>query len=288
MKSLLTTDSRDAWRSLRATPIVTTVAVLSLALGIGANTALFSILLEQPRAESLPVHDPQQLALLQKRLYQSHLSHARHARSVDGAFALEQRALRPRRAWPEPSCGRVAWFSGPVSTSSAPARGRGLTRAERRVRGGGQHGRSRDLATAWQRRLGGAARRHRPPDPQSIAIPFTIAGVMPEGFFGPDVGRSVDVVIPLGAEPSGPGSNRSRSAIDWWLAIMFRLHRASPSTSPQRDSGASSPQISAATLPSSAALSAGALPEGALHVVAGSTGQSFLRQRYVRPSRRLS
>ena len=63
MKSLLTTDLRDAWRSLRATPIVTTVAVLSLALGIGANTALFSIL-NSLVLKSLPVHDPQQLALL--------------------------------------------------------------------------------------------------------------------------------------------------------------------------------------------------------------------------------
>ena len=44
MSSRLAVDWRDAWRAFRATPVVTLMAVLSLALGIGANTALFSIL----------------------------------------------------------------------------------------------------------------------------------------------------------------------------------------------------------------------------------------------------
>ena len=54
-------DLRDAFRGLRATPIVTTVAVLSL--GIGANTAIFSIL-DNLLLKTLPVRDAQELSLL--------------------------------------------------------------------------------------------------------------------------------------------------------------------------------------------------------------------------------
>jgi len=52
-------------RTLRRNPLFTTVAVLSLALGIGANTAIFS-LLDQVTLRSLPVNDPQRLVVLHK------------------------------------------------------------------------------------------------------------------------------------------------------------------------------------------------------------------------------
>jgi predicted permease len=55
-----------AFRALRRSPLFTAAAVVSLALGIGANTAIFS-LLDQVVLRSLPVRDPQSLVLLHTR-----------------------------------------------------------------------------------------------------------------------------------------------------------------------------------------------------------------------------
>src|SRR5579863_7838991 len=62
----LAADLRFAFRTFRKAPVFTTVAVLSLALGIGANTAIFT-LLDQILLRLLPVKDASRLVLLTMR-----------------------------------------------------------------------------------------------------------------------------------------------------------------------------------------------------------------------------
>ncbi|MBM3726872.1 MAG: ABC transporter permease [Acidobacteria bacterium] len=59
-------DVRFALRAMRRSPLFTAVAILSLALGIGANTAIFTIL-DQLMLRSLPVRDPENLVMLFQR-----------------------------------------------------------------------------------------------------------------------------------------------------------------------------------------------------------------------------
>src|SRR6266545_4055333 len=55
-------DLRDACRGLGRSPLFTAVALLSIALGIGANTAIFT-LVDEVLVRALPVRDPEQLVL---------------------------------------------------------------------------------------------------------------------------------------------------------------------------------------------------------------------------------
>ena len=59
-------DLKFALRTLRRSPLFTLIAVLSLALGIGANTAIFS-LMDQLLLRLLPVKDPDSLVMLSQR-----------------------------------------------------------------------------------------------------------------------------------------------------------------------------------------------------------------------------
>ena len=58
----LVRDLRYGWRGLVRSPLFTCVAVLSIALGIGANTAIFT-LVDEVLLRNLPVKDPEQLVL---------------------------------------------------------------------------------------------------------------------------------------------------------------------------------------------------------------------------------
>jgi putative ABC transport system permease protein len=287
MKSLLTTDLRDGWRSLRATPIVTAVAVLSLALGIGANTALFSIL-NGLLLKSLPVHEPARLALLEKGDWTNPIweeIRSREQEIGESAFAWSGERFDLAETG-ETDVVEGEYVSGRLFDvlGISAVRGRMIGPADD-VRGGGPDGAVAVVSYAlWQRRFGGAddvvGRRIT-----VERVPFTIVGVAPEGFFGPEVGRTMDVAIPIGTEPLVRGKETfldRRST--WWLNIMVRLR---PDESVEQATGrlrGVQPQIRAATLPANwPAAEQGHYLSEPLTLASASTGQSWLRQRYVRP-----
>src|SRR2546428_2923628 len=226
-------DIRLAFRSVRATPVVSLVAVLSLALGIGANTAIFSIV-NSLLLRALPVKEPQQLALVVDDPTRGITSwtnpiweQIRQRREIfDGVLAWSTMRFN-LAAGGETQFVDGIWASGSMfETLGVPAMlGRTFTDADD-ARGGGPDGPVAVISYAfWQRHFGGSA--------DAIGrtltierVPYTIVGVTPADFFGPDVGRQFDVAIPIGAEPLIRGKESfldGRST--WWLTVMIRLKR---------------------------------------------------------------
>ena len=287
MLSLLTADLRDGWRSLRGTPVVTAVAIVSLALGIGANTALFSIL-NSLVLKALPVREPARLALVADGDWTNPIweqMRQRQPQFADGAFAWS--ATRFDLA----STGETdfvdgAWVSGGMfDVLGVPAaRGRVIGDADDR-RGGGPDGPVAVISYPfWQRRFGGAADIVG----RTLTIsrvPFTIVGVMPQGFFGPDVGRSMDVAVPIGSEPLIRGRESALDARStWWLSIMVRLR---PGQSVEQATAllrGVQPQIREATIPANwpAAEQKQYLTD-AFTLTPAASGESPLRKQYVQP-----
>ena len=99
-------DFKYALRTLRRSPGYMAVAVMTLALGIGANTAIFS-LLDQVLLRLLPVKDPQQLVLLTMR--------GHHYGSNWGGNAISHPMFRDFQAHNEVFSGMFCRFPDPVS-----------------------------------------------------------------------------------------------------------------------------------------------------------------------------
>ena len=218
-------DVRDAVRGLRKSPGFAIVAIGTLALGIGANTALFSIfssLILRP----LPVRDPGSLALLTNGSWSYPIweeIRGREAALFDGAFAWSSQSFDLSRGGEsDPVDG--AYVSGRFFDvlGVTSIRGRMIAPAD-------DGGVAPDGPVAvishrlWRQRFAAAGDivgRHLTVQ----RVPFTIVGVMPAGFFGPDVGRMIDVMLPFAAEPLIRGKeSRLASRGSAWLQIMVRM-----------------------------------------------------------------
>jgi predicted permease len=277
-------------RTLRATPVVSAVAILSLALGIGANTAIFSVL-DALVLRSLPVERPRQLALLGDETGRRvHWTNPIWEQIRDrpelfaGAFAVSSTRFNlATRGESEIVDGM--WASGSAfDVLGVPAAiGRTFTDRDDRP-GGGPDGPVAVISHAfWQRRFGGS--------PGAIGrslvveqVPFTIVGVMPPEFFGVDVGRTFDVALPIGTLTLVRHARALEGRSTWWLRIMVRLRPGQSLEAGTASLRALQPQIREATLPDD--WHAFELPKflkDPFRLEPAANGASGLREHYRRP-----
>jgi len=257
-------DARYGLRQLRRSPGFAAVALLSLALGIGANTAIFQ-LLDAVRLRMLPVENPQQLA-------EVHLTNRRgrmgsffnwHAMLTYAiwekiranhepfsgvvAFAPDDLNLAPRG---EVRLVRGLWVSGGFFhvLGVQPLLGRVFTAADDQ-RGCGAGAGAVVSYSFWQRDLGGDASAVG----RKLTIdyhPVEVLGVTPASFFGLEVGHTFDIALPICSQPVfGGEDNYLDTKFDWWLTVIGRLK---PGWTLERSTaylGSISPGIFEATLP---------------------------------------
>ena len=216
------TDLRYALRSVRNSPGFATVVILTLAIGIGANTAIVS-LLHTVLLRELPVTNPQELVFIRTAgdrglggappyPYFERIRQQGSSFSGMAAFGIDELRVEVD--------GSVEQVFGQVVSGNyfqvlgvTPAAGRLMTADDERL----------DPPVAvighgyWQRRFGGA--------PGAIGRTlsfgnrtFTIVGVTPPRFHGFEPGRQVDVTLPITLEPA-----MVRNAQVQWFHAVARL-----------------------------------------------------------------
>jgi putative ABC transport system permease protein len=256
-------DLRYGARVLRLNPGFTVVAVLSLALGIGANTAIFQ-LLDAVRLRTLPVKNPQELAIV--RIADRKWSSGRHEGRYSQLTNPMWEQIRDRQegfssifAWSADNFnlavgGEVRYAQGMYVSGDffkvldvQPLLGRVLTSDDDR-RGCGTPSAVISYGF-WQREFGGQ------PSALEAKItleghPFPVVGIMPPGFFGVEIGRSFDVAIPICSEPVMRGEE---TLLDmrhgYWLASMGRLKPGRTIQKATAQLNAISPAALEATIP---------------------------------------
>jgi len=294
----LGSDVRFGFRLLRFNPVFAITAILSLALGIGANTAIFQ-LIDAVRMRTLPVQRPQEIA----RVAIDHRDGASgnfSTRYPDLTYAMWEQ-IRARQegfsgmfAWgpnqfnisPGGEVHNVPglWVSGEFFSTLGvePALGRLLGPEDDRP-GCGSAGAVISYSF-WQRDYGG----ERSAIGRTLIVnrhPFPIIGVTPADFCGVEVGRYFDIALPLCAEPVVNGENSQlQSRAGWWLSVMGRLK---PGWSVQRAAAqlrTISPSLFEARVPATFN------PEQAKHFLnyklgafPGDSGISDLRGSYEKP-----
>jgi putative ABC transport system permease protein len=282
-------DLRYASRVLRRSPGFTMVAILSLALGIGANAAIFQ-LLNAVRLRSLPVDNPQELVEVRiaggKPEWGWHAGpYSQITTPLCEQIREHQEAFTNISAWgDEPfdvgqrtEMRRIngLWVSGDLFSvlGLVPVKGR-LFKASDDRPGCGEEGAVISY-TFWQNYFGGEDSVIG----RTLIIedqPHTVIGVTPPGFFGLVVGKSFDVALPICERKEAPAMRNY-----WWLVVMGRLKRDWTSAKASEYLNMISPGILEATVPTDYAGSIqDAYRKSRLTVLPAGQGVSPLRGSY--------
>jgi predicted permease len=302
-------DARYALRAMRRSPAYTAGVALVLALGIGANTAIYSFV-EAVILRHLPLTDAQSLVLLKWHAADS----PKVKRSISGE-AHRDPSLGyvsgnfPYRAFEFLANNRVlsttfGFFGGgdvTVLANGSADRAKSLFVSGRFFSGlqlAPSLGRMIDLEderadgqavavlghSYWQTRFGGNPAAVG----QNILVnnaPFRVVGVAPRGFFGVDAGSNAQVYIPVRYyQPlrSAFSGNRNSMYQDdhwYWIQIMGRLQ---PGVSRQQAEAALSASF-AGWVAATAENEADRKDLPLLYLLNGATGVDFLRVYYSKP-----
>ena len=229
----LAQDLRYGLRTLRKSPGFTVVAAITLALGIGANTAMFN-LIDAVILKDLPVRQPEELVLL-----------SGHGSEFPEPAKWSYRGFTLLREYDQVSAGLAAYTPVRIGVSLAgqvepAAPGHLVSGAYFSVLGvnpilGRLIGNEDDRAPGahpvvvishgyWRRRFGGDLGVIG----KTISLagmPFTIIGVTPPEFFGVEVGSSPDIFAPIMMAPqfidAPPRSSSILDAINWRIFHVF-------------------------------------------------------------------
>ena len=297
--STMIQDLRYGLRMLAKNPGFTAVAVLTLGLGIGANTAIFQ-LLDAVRLRTLPVKNPEQLV----RIQLVDPSSRRGSQASWYSFALTNPLWEQIRDHQQVFSGVLAWANFDFNLAPAgekrPARGLFVSGDFFRLLGvqpilghaltAADDHRGCGLPSAlisyalWQRDFGG----DRSVVGRKLTIdhhPVEIIGVTPATFSGLEIGRSFDVALPICSQAVLGGEFVWLDAgTVWWLTVMGRLKPGNSLAQAIAQLLSISPGIFEATLPKDyPPVSVKDYLNSKLTAVAGGTGVSWLRDQYGNP-----
>jgi predicted permease len=283
-------DFRYAARTLRKNPGFSAIAILTLALGIGANTAIFT-LTYAVILKSLAVPNPQQLV---RYTFRSGTQDLGVSGPLYDALRKHEQATQDLLAWSASNVavqenGAITNVDGALLSGNSfrvlelqPLMGRVFTDADDQL-GGGSNGYEALVSYAyWKDHLQG--------NPSVIgrsliinAEPVTIIGVLPQGFEGVVAGQRADIVLPLSFEEvlNAPHPLR-RHPGSFWLTVIGRLNPGATLQSAQSNLLATQNSVRDEADPSHRFLS-GFFAAFQLGVESGHSGRSSLKLIYSRP-----